>query len=69
MILELNLFGEDEEIKSSETNANTADGQPQATDVAKTENSADDKNAEFEKLIKGDFREQFEQRIKENLRD
>ena len=29
---------------------------------------ANDKDAEFEKLIKGDFKEQFEKRIKENLK-
>ncbi len=49
------------------------DGAPQ-TEIAKAEPETDaqshtnaDKEAEFEKLIKGEFKEQFEQRMKNNL--
>lgn len=42
-----------------------ADAQPQE---AITQLDSADKNAEFEKLIKGDYKEQFEQRIKDNLK-
>lgn len=65
MILELNLFdgeGGAEAAAPAEAIAPAADAQPQTT------NDAPDKNAEFEKLIKGEYRQQFEQRIKDNLK-
>lgn len=40
--------------------------QPQTT-ADDTQQNLPDKNAEFEKLIKGEFKEQYEQRIKENM--
>ena len=68
MILELNLFdaaaaGADASAPVAASAA--ADAQPQ-TEAAPSDGA--DKNAEFEKLIKGDYKEQFEQRMKENLK-
>ena len=68
MNLELNLF--DTAATGADASAPVAapvaaDAQPQ-TEAAPSDGA--DKNAEFEKLIKGDYKEQFEQRMKENLK-
>ena len=64
MILELNLFdGEAAEATApADTSVPAADAQPQETAPAT------DKEAEFEKLIKGEYRQQFDKRIKDNLK-
>ena len=64
MILELNLFdGEAAEASApADTAVPAADAQPQETAPAT------DKEAEFEKLIKGEYRQQFDKRIKDNLK-
>ena len=68
MKLELNLFDADALDVTNEAPTPAADAQPYAADIAANENPAPDKSAEFEKLIKGEYREQFEQRIKDNLK-
>jgi len=66
MILELNLFDGESAVANADTSADVAvpaaDAQSQLTE------DATDKNAEFEKLIKGEYKQQFEQRIKDNLK-
>lgn len=64
MNLELNLFDGEaaDATATADVTAPAADAQPQ------TETDATDKNAEFEKLIKGEYKDQFEQRIKDNLK-
>lgn len=68
MTLELNLFdGEASAPQGAENSLPAVDAQPQ------TKGDADispmpDKGEEFDKLIKGEFKEQFDKRIKENLR-
>ncbi|MBO7289700.1 MAG: hypothetical protein J6V03_06915 [Clostridia bacterium] len=49
-------------------NTEAADAQPQEAKILAPNDLADQKNAEFEKLIKGEYRDQFEQRIKDNLK-
>ncbi len=69
MKLELNLFDGEAAATgaAAQCSLTEADAQPQITDDAMGD-IAPDKNAEFEKLIKGEFKEQFEQRIKDNLK-
>lgn len=69
MNLELNLFdGEAAPTSAVEDSAPAAaDAQPQNAENA-VSNATQDKGAEFEKLIKGEYKEQFEQRIKDNLK-
>lgn len=67
--LELNLFDGNasaEGAPAAETALPAADAQPQNADTESM--NGIDRNAEFEKLIKGEYKEQFEQRIKDNLR-
>ena len=68
--LELNLFDADAAAAENAPAENlpAANAQPQEAENATPSDSATEKNAEFEKLIKGEYREQFEQRIKENLK-
>jgi len=65
--LELNLFDGEASTDGapSEMAAPAADAQPQNADMPTLE---DQRNAEFEKLIKGEYKEQFDKRIKENLK-
>ncbi len=68
--LELNLFDAEGAPSQGEAAENiaAADAQPQKTaDNAETI-IADQKDSEFENLIKGEYREQFEQRMKDNLK-
>jgi len=68
MNLELNLFdgaAQSAGAPAQDAAPSVADAQPQTESVP---SESTDKNAEFEKLIKGDYKEQFEQRIKENLK-
>lgn len=67
--LELNMF-DGEAMADASTNADTnaADAQPQEAQEAVLPSNASEKEAEFEKLIKGEYRDQFEQRIKDNLK-
>lgn len=69
--LELNLFdGDGAQSGAPDTGAlessNAEVAQPQNTE-ADQNGETPDKSAEFERLIKGEFREQYEQRIKENM--
>ncbi len=63
MNLELNLFGGEESEASADNSLPAADAQPHMTPDA-----VPDKGAEFEKLIKGEFKEEFDKRIKDNLK-
>ena len=68
--LELNLFdaqGAPSQGEAAE-NLSAADAQPQNTADNAKPIIADTKDAEFENLIKGEYREQFEQRMKDNLK-
>ncbi len=65
---ELNLFDGDAPAGAPTEQAKPAAvAQPQDADSV-TDPQSLDKGAEFEKLIKGEFKEQFEQRIKDNLK-
>lgn len=67
--LELNLFDGESAAGGAPISADSPQAtlaQSQNTDAPMSTDS--DKNAEFEKLIKGEYKEQFEQRIKDNLK-
>lgn len=67
--LELNMFdGEASADLSAFGDTAAADAQPQEAQEDVLKNTAVQKEAEFEKLIKGEYRDQFEQRIKDNLK-
>ena len=68
MNLELKLFDAEAIAANPDTSAQAADAQPLPEENSGNENSASDKSAEFEKLIKGEYREEFEKRIKDNLK-
>lgn len=68
MNLELKLFDAEAIAANPDTSAQAADAQPLPEENAGNENSVPDKSAEFEKLIKGEYREEFEKRIKDNLK-
>jgi len=67
---ELRELLEESENKDSKKllkNENGEDAHPKKEEDQKEKDSSS-KDAEFEKLIKGEFKEQFEQRMKENLK-
>ncbi len=68
--LELTMFDGEAPamVDSAPENNIAADAQPLKAETTAPIDLADQKNAEFEKLIKGEYRDQFEQRIKDNLK-
>ncbi len=68
--LELTMFDGEAPamVDSAPENNIAADAQPPEAETTAPIDLADQKNAEFEKLIKGEYRDQFEQRIKDNLK-
>lgn len=68
--LELTMFDGEAPamVDSAPENNIAADAQPPEAEILAPADLADQKNAEFEKLIKGEYRDQFEQRIKDNLK-
>ncbi len=58
---------EEKDAQKLSDNKKGEDAHPEKEDVEKN-NSSSSKEAEFEKLIKGEFKEQFEQRMRENLK-
>lgn len=68
--LELTMFDGEAPamVDSAPENNIAADAQPLKAETTAPIDLADQKSAEFEKLIKGEYRDQFEQRIKDNLK-